>query len=59
MSWFPLYILWVHKIPFIGTIEGGELWLSPAVIMVIGAAITFVAMYFGPETKGMSLDDVK
>jgi MFS family permease len=58
-AWFSLYVWWAHKIPFIGAIEGNELWLSPAVILVIGAAITFVAMYFGPETKGMSLDDVK
>jgi MFS family permease len=58
-AWFSIYVWWAHKIPFIKGIEGNELWLSPAVILVIGAVLTFIGMYLGPETNGISLDDVK
>jgi MFS family permease len=58
-AWFSIYVWWAHKIPFIKAIEGNDLWLSPAVILVIGAMITFISMYLGPETNGISLDDVK
>jgi hypothetical protein len=51
-------VWWAHKIPFVKAIEGNDLWLSPAVILVIGAMITFVGMYLGPETNGIALDDV-
>ena len=47
-----------HKIPFIGAIEGQDLWLSPAVILTIGAIMTFVSLLFSPETKNLELDEV-
>lgn len=57
-AWFSIYVWWAHKIPFVKAIEGNDLWLSPAVILVIGAMITFIGMYLGPETNGIALDDV-
>ena len=57
-AWFPLYVLWAHKIPFIHAIEGKDTWLSPAVILTIGAIMTFVSLLFSPETKDLQLDEV-
>ncbi len=57
-AWFSIYVWWAHKIPVVKAIEGNDLWLSPAVILVIGAMITFVGMYLGPETNGIALNDV-
>jgi hypothetical protein len=47
-----------HKIPFISAIEKQNLWLSPAVILTIGAIMTFVSLLFSPETKNLELDEV-
>jgi MHS family proline/betaine transporter-like MFS transporter len=58
-GWFSAYVWWVHKIPFIGAIEGQDLWLSAAVILVIGSILTFISALFSPEMKGLELDDVK
>ena len=49
---------WAHKIPFIGAIEKQDLWLSPAVILTVGAIMTFVSLLFSPETKNLELDEV-
>jgi MFS family permease len=57
-AWFPFYVLWAHKIPFIHAIEGQDTWLSPAVILTIGAIMTFVSLLFSPETKQLQLDEV-
>jgi len=57
-AWFPLYTLWAHNIPFIRAIEGNDTWLSPAVILTIGAIMTFVSLLYSPETKHLQLDEV-
>ncbi len=57
-AWFPIYTLWAHKIPFIHAIEGNDTWLSPAVILTIGAIMTFVSLLYSPETKHLQLDEV-
>jgi MFS family permease len=57
-AWFPIYVLWAHKIPFIHNIEGQDTWLSPAVILTIGAIMTFVSLLYSPETKHLQLDEV-
>ena len=57
-AWFNIYVLWAHKIPFIGAIEKQDLWLSPAVILTVGAFMTFVSLFFSPETKDLELDKV-
>jgi MHS family proline/betaine transporter-like MFS transporter len=57
-AWFNIYVLLAHKISFIGAIEGKDLWLSPAVILTIGAIMTWVSLLFSPETKDLELDQV-
>ncbi len=57
-AWFAMYVLWAHQIPFIAAIEGKDLWLSPAVILSVGAILTFVSLFFSPETKNLELDEV-
>jgi MFS family permease len=57
-AWFNIYVLWAHKIPFINAIEKQDLWLSPAVVLTIGAVMTFLSMFFSPETKDLDLDKV-
>ncbi len=57
-AWFSVYVWWAHKIPFIAAIEGQDIWLSPAVILSIGAVMTFISLLFSPETKDLSLDEV-
>lgn len=57
-AWFNVYVLLAHKIPFINAIEKQDLWLSPAVILTIGALMTFVSLLFSPETKNLELDEV-
>jgi len=57
-AWFTLYVLWAHKIPFISNIEKQDLWLSPAVILAVGAVMTFISLLFSPETKNLELDEV-
>ena len=57
-AWFPFYVLWAHKISFIHAIEGQDTWLSPAVILTVGAIMTFVSLLFSPETKQLQLDEV-
>jgi MFS family permease len=57
-AWFSVYVWWAHKIPFIAAIEGQDMWLSPAVIMTIGAIMTFISLFFSPETKDLKLDEV-
>ena len=55
---FSLYVWWAHNIGFIRSIEGQDMWLSPAVILTVGAVITFVSLLYSPETKGIELADV-
>ena len=57
-AWFSIYVWWAHKIPFISAIEGQDMWLSPAVILTVGAVITFVSLMFSPETKHLELSEV-
>jgi MFS family permease len=57
-AWFNIYVLMAHKIPFISNIEKQDMWLSPAVILTIGAIMTFVSLLFSPETKHLDLDEV-
>ena len=57
-AWFPFYVLWAHKISFIHAIEGQDTWLSPAVVLTVGAIMTFVSLLFSPETKQLQLDEV-
>jgi hypothetical protein len=57
-AWFNIYVLLAHKISFIGAIEKQDLWLSPAVILTIGAIMTWVSLLFSPETKNLELDEV-
>ncbi|MGA2646461.1 MAG: MFS transporter [Candidatus Sulfotelmatobacter sp.] len=57
-AWFSVYVWWAHKIPFIAAIEKQDMWLSPAVILTIGAAMTFLSLWYSPETKHLRLQDV-
>jgi MFS family permease len=57
-AWFGAYVWWAHKIPFIRTIEGQDMWLSPAVILMIGSVMTFVSLLYSPETMHLALQDV-
>jgi len=54
----PLVALF-HVIPWIAQIEGEqELWLSASVVLTIGAVVSFVNLYFSPETKDVELSEV-
>jgi MFS transporter, MHS family, proline/betaine transporter len=53
-----LFVWWAHQIPFIKAIEGDDLWLSPSVILTIGAIMTFVSLLYSPETKDLELSEV-
>jgi len=53
-----VYVWWAHKIPFIAAIEKQDMWLSPAVILTIGAVMTFVSLSYSPETKHLQLNEV-
>ncbi len=57
-AWFSAYVWWAHKIPFIASIEKQDMWLSPAVVLTVGAAMTFISLKFSPETKDLHLDEV-
>jgi hypothetical protein len=57
-AWFSVYVWWAHRIPAIAAIEKGDLWLSPAVILTIGALMTFGSMWVSPETKHLRLSEV-
>jgi MFS family permease len=57
-AWFSIYVWWAHKIPAIAAIEKQDMWLSPAVILTIGAVMTFGSLLFSPETKSIELADV-
>src|ERR1700690_3485495 len=57
-AWFSAYVWWAHKIPFIAAIEKQDMWLSPAVILTIGAVMTFVSLLYSPETKHLQLNEV-
>jgi MFS family permease len=58
-AWFSAYAWWIHGIPFIRSIEGGVMWLSPAIILAIGGAMTFFAMLASPETKHLELSEIE
>lgn len=53
-----LFVWWAHHIPFIRAIEGDDLWLSPAVILTVGAAMTFASLLYSPETNDLELSQV-
>jgi len=57
-AWFGVYVWWAHTIPFIAKIEKQDMWLSPAVILTVGAVMTFVSLLYSPETKRLQLDEV-
>jgi MFS family permease len=58
-AWFSVYVWWAHNISYIKEIEGKDLWLSPAVILTIGAVMTFCSLIASPETKDLDLSDVE
>ncbi len=49
------FVWWAHQIPFINSFEGDDFWLSPAVVLTAGAAMTFLSLLCGPETKDLEL----
>jgi MFS family permease len=55
---FGWYAWWAHKIPFIAAIEKQDMWLSPSVVLTVGAMMTFVSLLYSPETKDLHLDEV-
>jgi MHS family proline/betaine transporter-like MFS transporter len=57
-AWFSLYVWWAHSIPFIAAIEKQDMWLSPAVILTVGAMMTFISLLYSPETKDLELSEV-
>ena len=57
-AWFSVYVWWAHKIPWISAIEKQDMWLSPAVILTVGAVMTFVSLLYSPETNHLQLDEV-
>jgi MHS family proline/betaine transporter-like MFS transporter len=54
-AWFSLYVWWAHNIPWVRAIEGNDMWLSPSVVLTIGAIMTFVSLLYSPETKDTDL----
>ena len=34
------------------------MWLSPAVVLTVGAVMTFVSLLYSPETKDLELNQV-
>lgn len=56
-AWFSIYVWWAHSIPFIKAIEGEDMWLSPALILTVGSLMTFCALVYSPETRGIDLDE--
>ena len=55
-AWFGPYISFFHS--FFSPIETAtNVWLSVAVITMIGAILIGIAMYYAPETAGKSLID--
>jgi MHS family proline/betaine transporter-like MFS transporter len=58
-AWFSVYIWWAHSIPFIAGIEKEDMWLSPAVILTVGAMMTFGSLLCSPETKDLELSAVE
>jgi tRNA1(Val) A37 N6-methylase TrmN6 len=34
------------------------MWLSPAVVLTVGAAMTFISLLYSPETRHLQLDEV-
>ncbi len=57
-AWFSVYVWWAHCIPAIASIEKQDMWLSPAVILTIGALMTFASLMFSPETQYVQLSAV-
>ena len=47
----------VH-LPFVANIEKQDMWLSPAVVLTVGAIMTFGSLLFSPETKDLGLHEV-
>ena len=59
-AWFgALRLVGSPVFPFIAQIEKQDLWLSPAVILTVGALMTIGSLFFSPETKDLHLDEVK
>jgi len=58
-AWYSIYTWWVHCIPQIQAIEGEVQWLSPAIVGVVGAIISLIAILFVPERKGIDLTEIK
>lgn len=54
-AWFGVYIWWAHSIPFVAAIEKQDMWLSPAVVLTVGACLTYASLFFSPETKELEL----
>jgi MFS transporter, MHS family, proline/betaine transporter len=54
-----LFVWWTRQIPIINPFEGDDFWLSPAVVLTAGAAMTFLSLLCGPETKDLELSRVE
>lgn len=56
-GWFSVYIPLMHTYLF-GSIDSPtNVWFSTAVLLMIGAALTGIGFYKGPETAGISLSE--
>ena len=58
-AWFSAYVWWAHQVPFIQAVEKNDMWLSPAVVLTVGAVMTFASLMYSPETKGVELSAVR
>jgi MFS transporter, MHS family, proline/betaine transporter len=57
-SWFSVYVWWAHRLPFVAAIEKEDMWLSPAIILTLGAFLTFGSLLFSGEKKDLELSEV-
>ena len=56
---FSVYVWWAHNIPFIQEIEKQDLWLSPSIVLTIGALMTYCSLLASPETRDLNLSEVQ
>lgn len=54
-GWFSVYIPAMHNYLFGSIDTSTNVWFSTAVLMMVGAALTAVGFYRGPETVGIDL----
>jgi len=56
-GFFTYYVDFFHK--YLIKYEGNNVWLSAAVVILIGAVLFGIGMFLGPETKSASIFDEK